>query len=125
MLSGPVFVDSKQTSLAARNSPQGYTFGLPSGQAAARELDMVPLSNDTTDLAEFINDYRDAGRERPEYLEAPLWYYVLAEAREYHDGDRLGSVGCQIVVGIILGLIDADLVDGLRKATLNVSNKLD
>lgn len=95
--------------MAARNLRRGYTLQLPSGQAVARELGVEPLSNEELGLASFIDRfYEESDHDRPESVEAPLWYYVLAEARIEENGDRLGPVGSRIVAGTLIGLLDAD-----------------
>jgi hypothetical protein len=39
---------------------------------------------------------------------APLWYYILAEAQHEHGGRHLGTVGGRIVAEVIIGLIAGD-----------------
>ena len=46
--------------------------------------------------------------------EAPLWYYVLAEAQIQHGGIRLGTVGSTIVGEVILGHLADDPFSFLR-----------
>jgi hypothetical protein len=38
----------------------------------------------------------------------PLWYYILKEAEEFEDGNRLGPVGGRIVAEVLIGLLRAD-----------------
>ena len=88
---------SHYSSLANRDLERGQMTGLPSGEAAAREMGMEPLSDDQVGL-------RPLGWED----ETPLWLYVLKEAEALHDGDRLGPVGGRIVGEVLIGIIDAD-----------------
>ena len=39
---------------------------------------------------------------------APLWYYILAEAQHQHGGKRMGTVGGRIIAEVIIGLIAGD-----------------
>ncbi|WP_435067888.1 peroxidase family protein [Haloplanus sp. C73] len=103
------FISEGPTSLAVRNLRRGKAFGLPSGQALARAMDIDPIDNDDLPLG---ND-----RSFGEYLadvhrgadtDAPAWLYVLAEADRQNDGHRLGAVGSRIVGEVIYGLVEAD-----------------
>jgi hypothetical protein len=115
--------------LAMRNLMRGQVSGLPSGQDVARAmgLDVIPdkdlrVGKASVDgLAEnrSIVDYGDSFRDQ-----APLWFYVLAEAQ--HDwctrvsgmsGDasaknvapnRLGPVGGRLVAETFIALMDLD-----------------
>jgi len=40
--------------------------------------------------------------------ETPLWFYVLKEAQQRGDGQRLGPVGGRIAGEVLVGLVDAD-----------------
>jgi hypothetical protein len=102
------FIDEGETSLAARNLLRGYALKLPSGQAVARAMGETPLSNEAIGLASIVEEFDDADHGRSDDVAAPLWYYVLAEARHEHDGDRLGPVGSRIVAETLIGLLEAD-----------------
>jgi hypothetical protein len=39
---------------------------------------------------------------------APLWYYILKEARVRGGGQRLGSVGARIVAEVFEGIVQGD-----------------
>jgi len=41
-------------------------------------------------------------------LETPLWYYILAEAQQLHDGEHLGPVCGRIVAEVFLGILAGD-----------------
>lgn len=79
-------------SLAVRNLLRSETLGLPSGQAVASKLGLVPLSD--TQL----------GSEGPIYL----WYYLLKEAELLGGSVHMGPAGSRIVAETLIGLLDAD-----------------
>ncbi len=85
-------------SLASRNLIRHVNFGLPSGQAIAREMGFEPLA--ATDLIE-LAPYGMAES-------SPLWYYVLKEAEFIEQGRRLGPVGGTIVGEVFVALLQAD-----------------
>jgi hypothetical protein len=95
--------DGWRASLASRNLVRGRRLGLPSGQAVARALGVDPLSNEAIGFDEAIEKH-----DQEPATDAPLWYYVLAEAREASDGDHLGPVGSRIVAETLVGLIESD-----------------
>jgi hypothetical protein len=84
-------------SLAVRDLQRGQGVGLPSGEAVARHIGIVPLTEEQVGVA-----------STGWYGETPLWYYVLREADTFTGGHRLGPVGGRIVTEVIVGLIDAD-----------------
>jgi hypothetical protein len=84
-------------SLAGRDLQRGHAYGLPSGENVARAMGESPLSADETALD-------SAGWSG----ETPLWLYVLMEAKQRGDGERLGPVGGRIVAEVLIGIIDAD-----------------
>jgi len=84
-------------SLAVRDLQRGQGVGLPSGEAVARHIGIVPLTEEQVGLAS--TGWRG---------ETPLWYYVLREADACTGGHRLGPVGGRIVTEVLVGLIDAD-----------------
>lgn len=120
----PDTVAKGEHSLAARNLLRGLRMGLPSGQAVARAmgLPVIPdgelkvgkaTEEDTPNnplLAETIPAFRN---------NAPLWYYVLAEAQQqFQDnktGIRLGPVGGRIVGETFVGLLWGDSHSYLRQ----------
>lgn len=115
--------------LALRNLMRGQASGLASGQDVARAMGMVPIPDEdlmvgkatvnglTTNLP--ITAYGDSFRGQ-----APLWFYVLAEAQyawcrraralKGDDGARntlpghLGPVGAQLVAETFVALMDLD-----------------
>jgi Animal haem peroxidase len=84
-------------SLAVRDLQRGQGVGLPSGEAVARHIGIVPLTAEQVDIAA-------AGWRG----ETPLWFYILREADVCTGGHRLGPVGGRIVTEVLVGLIDAD-----------------
>ncbi|MEV6850445.1 peroxidase family protein [Actinoplanes sp. NPDC051411] len=76
-------------SLAVRDLLRGDTTGLPSGEHVASVMG-VPVT--TTGWAHGT----------------PLWYYILKEAEQFSDGNRLGPVGGRIVAEVLIGLLRAD-----------------
>jgi hypothetical protein len=112
LLDLPFISDDEETSLAARNLLRGRSLELPSGQAVARELGVEPLTNEDLGLASFV----ESQHGEADAVEAPLWYYILAEARIEHDGDRLGPVGSRVVAETVVGLLDADPTSYRRQA---------
>jgi hypothetical protein len=84
-------------SLAVRDLQRGQGVGLPSGEAVARHIGIIPLTSEQIGIASA--DWRG---------ETPLWYYILREADACSGGNRLGPVGGLIVTEVLVGLIDAD-----------------
>lgn len=84
-------------SLAMRDLQRGQGVGLPSGEAVARHIGIVPLTAEQVGIAS--TGWRG---------ETPLWYYILREADVCTGGHRLGHVGGRIVTEVLAGLIDAD-----------------
>ena len=88
------------TSLPQRTLLRGLTWGLPSGQAIARAMDIPALApQDLAELAGFGMDFERS---------TPLFYYVLREAELLANGLHLGPVGGRIVGEVIIGLLEAD-----------------
>lgn len=84
-------------SLAMRDLQRGQGVGLPSGEAVARHIGIVPLTAEQIGLA-----------STGWCGETPLWYYILREADLCTGGSRLGPVGGRIVTEVLVKLIDAD-----------------
>ena len=85
-------------SLASRNLMRHVNFGVPSGQAIARVMNVRVLN--PAQLAELT----PFGMEKS----TPLWYYILKEAEVFESGRRLGPVGSRIVGEVFIGLLKAD-----------------
>ncbi|UVT17755.1 MAG: peroxidase [Nitrospira sp.] len=85
-------------SLASRNLMRHVNFGIPSGQAIARVMNVRVLSQaQLSELAPYGMD-----------KSTPLWYYILKEAEVLESGKRLGPVGSRIVGEVFIGLLQAD-----------------
>ena len=123
----PPSIAVNPSSLAARNLIRGQSMGLPSGQAVAAIMGEVPLANEmlkigkatenstddplTPRLTDISEEFRD---------NAPLWYYVLAEAQQQFRKDdtpiRLGKVGGRIVGEVFMGLLFGDSHSYMRQS---------
>jgi hypothetical protein len=105
-------------SLAERNLRRGLTMGLPSGQTIARHMCIEPIPDDKLHVGKATKEDSPTNKKLVEISttfadNAPLWYYVLAEAQQqFHGNDktpiRLGEVGGRIVTEVISGLILGD-----------------
>jgi Animal haem peroxidase len=118
-------------SLALRNLKRGVTLGLPSGQDVARFMGLTPLKDEELIVDKATVDGIKEGKPITHADiggsaftgKAPLWFYVLAEARnewvklannEKGDvaknlaGTVLGPVGGRIVGEVLIGLILGD-----------------
>ncbi len=93
--------------LAQRNLLRGYLLSIPTGQAMASAMGVIPLSEpdlldgESAEIVEAIELGRFQRR-------TPLWYYVLREAQVQTDGESLGSVGSRLVSETLLGLLKHD-----------------
>ena len=85
-------------SLASRNLMRHVNFGIPSGQAIARRMNLPAL---TPTQLEALTPF---GMEKS----TPLWLYILKEAEIMENGLRLGPVGGRIVGEVFIGLLKAD-----------------
>jgi len=98
--------------LAVRNLLRGYRLAIPTGQAVANELGIVPLT--TAQLLSGDQGVRDALIDGNFVVATPLWFYVLKEAEVIGLGNRLGPVGSRIVAETILGQLFEDPDSFLR-----------
>jgi hypothetical protein len=92
--------------LAVRNLLRGYRLAIPTGQAVANALGIVPLT--TSELLSGDQGVRDALIDGNFVHDTPLWFYVLKEAEVLAGGNHLGPVGSRIVAETILGQLRAD-----------------
>ena len=83
-------------SLASRDLERGRSVDLPSGEAVARSLGLIPCTEGELALGDSWSG------------ETPLWLYALLEAEREADGEHLGAVGGRIVAEVLLGLLDSD-----------------
>jgi hypothetical protein len=142
MVSPPLTVEQLQgkpqdpvnnpANLAIRNLLRGVTMGLPSGQSVATAMGLTPIEDKNLRigkavLAEWEGSPTLTSIDDSFKKNAPLWYYVLAEAHfewfqraKKGKGDeeplRLGAVGGRIVAETLIGLLWADGHSYLRQA---------
>ncbi|MDJ0933627.1 hypothetical protein [Breoghania sp.] len=64
------------------------------------------VRNNKSDHEAKINQILDEAAAILHTDELPLWYYILAEAEVFKEGNELGEVGGRIVGEVLLGLID-------------------
>ncbi|WP_148572318.1 peroxidase family protein [Nocardioides caldifontis] len=96
----PVEIGGDRPSLIDRNLTRGARLALPSGQDVACAMGEQVLTDDELEL--------------PGGGPAPLWYYVLREAKVRAGGKHLGPVGGRIVAEVFLGLLTRDPSSYLR-----------
>jgi len=120
----PAVIGANVPSLAERNLIRGWRMGLPSGQAVARfmNVDVIPDADLKVGKAteEDSPDNQLLTDISPRFAgNAPLWYYVLAEAQQQFDDDatpiRLGAVGGRIVASVFIGLLVGDNLSFLHQ----------
>jgi hypothetical protein len=113
----PVPVAKDIRSLAQRNLLRGWRMGLPSGQAVAEHMGLPVLPDEKLRVGKATEEDTPSNplltSLSPRFKHnAPLWYYVLAEAQQgFKQNDtpiRLGPVGGRIVAEVILGLLFGD-----------------
>jgi hypothetical protein len=113
----PPSIASTVPSLALRNILRGVSMGLPSGQAVAKAM-CLPVIHDK-DLR--VGKATEADDKKNILLtdissrfagNAPLWYYILAEAQQHFKKNstpiHLGPVGGRIVGEVLVGLLLGD-----------------
>lgn len=92
-------------SLPFRNLKRGVRLGLPSGQDVAKAM---KIHNALT--PEEISKGPDGAAAKKHYLHTntPLWYYILKEAEQRGNGEKLGPVGGTLLAEVFLGLVHGD-----------------
>ena len=106
-------------SLAQRNLLRGLSMGLPSGQDVARFMGLEPIADKDLVIGKATKEDDSSNKllvtEIPNFKDnAPLWYYVLAEAQhtwfkgKNSDPIKLGPVGGRIVAEVFIGLLLGD-----------------
>jgi hypothetical protein len=92
-------------SLPFRNLKRGVMLGLPSGQDVAAAMGITnPLTPD-----EIASGPDGAVAKKHKLHEkTPLWYYILKEAQQRGNGERLGPVGAKIISEVFVGLVQGD-----------------
>jgi hypothetical protein len=112
------------SSLALRNLQRGKAFDLPSGQSVAHFLGEAVIPDDKLRVGKANEDSENPdknGKIKNKLLvdiseefsnNAPLWYYILAEAQQkFKDNSTpitLGPVGGRVVAEVIIGLLLGD-----------------
>ncbi len=103
--------------LAHRNLLRGLRMGLPSGQAVARRMGVDPIPDEHLMVGKATEEDTVTNAPltqiSPEFAHnAPLWFYVLAEAQQQFRTNetpiRLGPVGGRIVAEVLVGLLLGD-----------------
>ncbi|MDB5918372.1 MAG: Myeloperoxidase, thyroid peroxidase, cyclooxygenase catalytic domain [Massilia sp.] len=91
-------------SLPARTMSRAVNFGIPSGQAVARKMQLPVLAPGV------LSDYAPYALDSHTTMDTstPLFAYILKEAEVLEDGLRLGPVGARIVGEVFVGLLTED-----------------
>ena len=99
-------------SLAERNLVRGWRLRLPSGQTLAHALGAVPLTEEDLRVggSVYLRKVSEAFHNN-----APLWFYILAEAAKSGERGTLGPVGSRIVMETFIGLLWEDGHSFLRQ----------
>ncbi len=113
----PKVIGDNHPSLAERNLIRGLRMSLPSGQTVARYMDEKVIKDEDLRVGKATEGDTENNplliRISPKFKDnAPLWYYVLAEAQQAFRTDatriRLGPVGGRIVAEVFIGLLLGD-----------------
>jgi len=130
----PEHADMDPSNLAKRNLLRGLAMGLPSGQDVALAMGLDPIKDEDLRIGKAVLSDLKANPTLVSKHDsfkgnAPLWYYVLAEAqfewarRAQAKGSkgneepvRLGTLGGRIVAETLIGLILGDGHSYLRQA---------
>ena len=123
----PASIATQVPSLAERDLLRGLRMGLPSGQDVARRMGVPVIPDDRLRVGKATEE--DAATNihlvdiSPRFRDnAPLWYYVLAEAQQAFVNNRtpirLGPVGGRIVGEVFVGLLLGDRHSFLNQAPL-------
>jgi hypothetical protein len=116
----PGSIAKTHRSLAERNLLRGLSMGLPSGQRVAKAMGLSPLPDEVLVIGKATKEDQTKNKSivalpqvgREFKGNAPLWYYILAEAQQQFVSDdtpiRLGPVGGRIVAETFIGLLLGD-----------------
>ncbi|RXK62503.1 hypothetical protein ESA94_05745 [Lacibacter luteus] len=95
--------------LAARNLRRGLALGLPSGQATAVALGLVPLTTAQLKSGLSAAEVTLLNSNGGILLsKTPLWYYCLREAAVVGGGNSLGPLGAKIVADTFVRMLKRD-----------------
>ncbi len=87
----------------------GQQFGLPSGEALSRVYGLEPLSKNQLDIIDLLKDiHPNSNFYDVSYFETPLWYYLLKEAEEQENGQRLGKTASYIFIETVQSVLSQD-----------------
>jgi hypothetical protein len=113
----PPSIASDEHNLAVRNLLRGNSMSLPSGQNVARSMGLQVIPDEKLKVGKANADGAKNNipivKIHPEFAgNAPLWFYILAEAQQqFITNDtpiRMGSVGGRIVGEVFIGLLVGD-----------------
>ena len=114
----PFSIGGQVPSLALRNLLRGWRMSLPSGQSVARQMHVPVISDTKLKVGKATLDDSPKNKSITTIStnfanNAPLWFYVLAEAQQaFVDNEaapiRLGPVGGRIVAEVFIGLMLGD-----------------
>jgi len=93
--------------LAISNLIRGYTLRIPTGQACAATMRIIPLTPDELRDGENAT-IRDILHEYYFDKRTPLWYYVLRESAIQQKGEKLGEVGSRIIAETLISFVKND-----------------
>lgn len=126
MQAAPLDAINDPANLAVRNLLRGLSLQMPSGQAVARAMGLPVIADKDLKVGKaIVDEWKNAKSittiDASFADNAPLWYYVLAEAQHYwfkraskagSKGDEepvtLGPVGGRIVAETLIGLVYGD-----------------
>uniref|UniRef100_Q07IH7 Heme peroxidase n=1 Tax=Rhodopseudomonas palustris (strain BisA53) TaxID=316055 RepID=Q07IH7_RHOP5 len=91
--------------LAFRNLRRGVDLGLPSGQDVAQAM---RIKNPLTPEEIAKGPDGAIAKKHDMHKHTPLWYYILKEAEQRGNGERLGPVGATIIAEVFVGLVHGD-----------------
>jgi len=111
--------------LAKRNLTRGFQMGLPSGQVLAEAMGVDPIPDKNLKVGKATQEDQKDNKLLTNLSaafagNAPLWYYILAEAQQQFVNDdtpiRLGPIGGRIVGETFVRLLLEDGQSFLRQA---------
>ena len=126
MQASPLDGVNDPANLAARNLLRGLSLQLPSGQVVARAMGLPVIADKDLKVGKaIVNEWKEAKSittiDASFVDNAPLWYYILAEAQHYwfqraskigskgnEEPVTLGPVGGHIVAETLIGLVYGD-----------------
>lgn len=120
LFSLPGVVTSQEHNLPLATLRRGLLYGIPDGQALARELgipesDILSKTNDNLEFYSLQGPIPDETRALLDEKfgdSTPLFYYILLEALVFHGSDALGPLGSTIVGSVILHLLSCRQTNG-------------